>query len=329
MAAPASSSSAAANDEYDVLDQPVADGSKSRKRPLPPTPDDGSAKRVYRGAPVPNEDVLQQLQAIAAPAAAASPPVAAAPDIVIEEDPHMFYEDKYDLFNADSLITEGEPQTSTVGGGKMMFLLYKYPDGVVKPLCVQAPKMFTPGGAAEFSEEGSKPRTSILCSLGANYASNPNLVAFKSLCDKIQSACAKLCMTKRLQAPFYTSLKEVEDSFSSLVFCSEKATDEDPPKIVKYPPSIKLAVNTSANYKSVLVTKASADRFITISPSSIVKGCSIIPMIHFQWVYRKKRAPPLTGWGFSIRCSVYQAVVDMPRALGSGSQNKLAIILKD
>jgi hypothetical protein len=255
------------------------------------------------------------------------------PSISEKRKPHMFYPDMYKEFEGSRLIAEGEPQNSKVGGGKMMFISYLWPDGVQRPLYVQAPKMILPGGIMVFQGQGAeKERTTALCSMGKEWEQNPAMVAYRDLTNNITQACVALIMAKQLHLPYCPTAEDVTNSLSPLIFVSEKISEEDPSKTIVYPPSVKLAVNTASNNKSMLVTRVVTSNVGTsrygygqISIGGVAKGSSIIPMQTYNWVYRKKKTQP-TGWAFSVRTSIYQAVIEPPNALGSGISDTLAVL---
>lgn len=318
----------------------------SRKRPAMPPADEEyappAAKRPAAtsrttGAPVPNAEKMKALVAASVKAAAetkakeeeASKPKLM-PALTEERDPHMLYPDTYSTFDPDKVVAEGDPQTSKVGGGKMLFISYIYPDGVQKALCVQAPKLFMPGGIKEFKnkEGGEKIDTNALCSLGKDWQQNPQMVAFKDLCDGINLACARLAVTKKMNLPYCKTAEDVLASSAKICFSSEKWTEEEEPRKIEYPPSIKLKVNKSDNDKSLLVSRiATKDgpRYGEVSSSAVAKGSQIIPMVNFRWLYRKQKQAP-AAWGFNVCTSIYQAVIEPPAALGSGASSRLAIV---
>ena len=250
-----------------------------------------------------------------------------------KKDPNMFYPETYDQFDPECVVSDGEPQMSRAGGGKMLFLKYAFRErAVTVPLCVQAPKLFMPAGIMEYAGDGAgKVNTNALCSMGREWEMNPNMVAFKALCEKIQAACIRLLVAKQMGLPYCQKPEDVEKSLAPLISTSEKASEEEPTKLIVYPPSFKLVINTAPNNRTLLVTKAgNADgtvSFEEISHHSVVKGSSITPMVHFRWIYRRKRSNP-NGWAFNLHVSAYQAVVEPPSQAmaGGASADKLAVI---
>jgi hypothetical protein len=309
---------------------PPARQQYQKKRPLPPS---APAPTPKRQAPAPSADRLKQLAANAAPMASASSNPAGddagspkpLPGIHEHRDDCMFYPDTYHLFDPENLFADGDPQTSRMGGGKMIFLGYKYPNGQTRPLCVQAPKLFMPGGIKEFQnrEGGSKIDVNALCSLGKDWQQNPQLVAFKEVCDKIQTAVANIVVAKKQHLPHCRSVEDVLASMAKIVCSTEKWTEEDPPRKIEYPPAIKLTVNRTTNNKSLLVARlqsrdGAGPKYGEIQAAGVCKGSSIIPMICFNWVYRKQKSNP-TGWSYNIRSSIYQAIVEPVAAFGANA----------
>lgn len=255
---------------------------------------------------------------------------AAVPDLIVpkggriglrcRKDPLKFYVETYDKFDPDCVVAEGDPQTSRVGGGKMLFI--KYMDkatGVMRPLMVQSPKVFLPAGIMEYTGEGGKVNANCLCSLGREWESNASMVAFRQLCDKVQAACVRIIMNKQLNLPYCQKEEDVAKAFTPIVSESEKMSEDDPAKIVKFPPSFKLCINTGPAKRSLLVTRTvepdgtcSHDE---ISHHCVIKGSAMVPMINFVWVYRRKRSNP-NGWTFSMNAAVHEAVVESPQAGG-------------
>lgn len=216
-----------------------------------------------------------------------------------------------------------------------MFIKYMDKErGMSFPLCVQGPKMFLPAGIREYQDDGAKMNTSALCSLGREWESNPTMVAFRGLCDKIQAACIRLIMNKSLHLPYCAKEEDLGRAFTPIISIAEKTSDEDPSKLIIYPPSFKLVINTAASNRTLLVTRiTTADKetvYGEIPHQGVGKGASMIPMIQFQWVYRRKRTNP-NGWAFSMHASAYQAVVEPPCTIGGGtgssSSSHLTVVL--
>ena len=292
--------------------------SAPKKRTGPPVPSDTKRRKLDSDSNQDDQDIPTV------------PPAAPAPSITEERDPYMFYPDNYESFNPEKLVCEREPTKSRIGGGMMMFIAYIWPDGVQKPLCVQAPKMFLPDGVRSFIEEG-KTTHSMLCSLGKDWESNPRSVQFRTLCDQIRRACARVCGAKKLGLPYCKTDEDILGSFGQLVFETVKYDEKDlskPPTV--FPPSIKMAVNNASNNKSRFVVRLPSDpnkrRYTDIPFSSISKGNSVIPMIQFQWIFRKKRQNP-DGWAFSLRTCVFEGIIDpVSSSFPTPSTSKLSIV---
>jgi hypothetical protein len=216
----------------------------------------------------------------------------------------------------------------------MLFIKYMNKErGVSYPLCVQGPKLFLPAGVKEYQGDGNKVNTNALCSLGREWDSNPTMVAFRRLCDRIQGACVRLIMNKSLHLPYCQKEEDVQHSFSPIIGISEKAAEDDPTRLIVYPPSFKLIINTTPNNRTLLVTRITTTdgepAYGEISHQGVIKGACMIPMINFQWVYRRKRSNP-NGWAFNMHASAYQAIVEPPSTMGmqSGiSTSKLTVVL--
>lgn len=248
------------------------------------------------------------------------------------KDADKFYPENYDSFDPDCVVADGDPQTSRVGMGKMLYIKYMNRErGVAVPLCVQAPKLFLPAGIKEYMGDGNKVNTNALCSLGREWESNPSMVAFRRICDKIQAACVRLVVNKQLHVPYCQKEEDVSAAFMPIISSSEKESADDPTKLIVYPPSFKLIINTAANNKTLLVTRAinseGQTTFGEITHHSVVKGAAMIPMIHFNWIYRRKRSNP-NGWSFSVHAAAYQAVVEPPNSAMPAGANatKLAVV---
>lgn len=302
----------------------------SRKRPLPQADDDEDTVAPpppKRAAPTPSAALLKAADVAAAVAQAEEDET---PAITEEKDPYMFYPETYASFDTDRLMMDGDPQKSKLGGGMMMFLKYLWPDGVQKNLCAQAPKMFLPGGINEFREEGkTKVNTSCLASLGKEWEANPQMVAFKAFCDQVVRACARLIVNKTMHLPYCPTIEDVIKSFSPICEKSEKEAKDDPTKMVQYAPAIKLAVNTAPNNRSMFVSQVMSPDgpvFVRVPHDKVEKGGTIIPMVNFQWMYRKKINNP-AKWSFSVHSSIYQAVVGGASAIGSGMSSRLVVVV--
>lgn len=315
-------------------DPPVAP-KKSMKR-IAPDADEGGEDtpmpKKPRGAPMPSADRMRALQASAAamakPAPAEPKPL---PQITEERDPHMFYPDMYDTFDPERVVAIGDPQTAKVGGGKLLFINYLYPDGVEKALCVQAPKMYMPAGIKDYvSKYSNKIDTNALCSLGKDWEKNPQLVGFRALCDKINQACARLVVAKGMHKHYCKTVDDVLACMTKICFVSEKWTEEDEPRKIVYDPSIKLKVNKADNNRSLIVTritlKDGTSCYAEITPTSVARGSSIIPMINFQWIFRnQKSAPP--AWGFNVSSGIYQAIIEPPSVTCPSTSGHLNVIM--
>lgn len=219
----------------------------------------------------------------------------------------------------------------------MLFIRYMNKErGVSYPLCVQTPKLFLPAGIKEYKAEGGKMNINALCSMGREWESNPSMVAFRQLCDKIQAACVRLIMNKSLNFPYCQREEDVQRSFSPIVFISEKTSDDDPTKLVIYPPSFKLVVNTNSSARTLLVTRITTPdgqpAYGEIPYQSVTKGSWIVAMAQFSWVYRRKISNP-NAWRYNAHISIFQGITDPPGTLGepspscSGAAPRLAVIL--
>jgi hypothetical protein len=266
---------------------------------------------------------------------------ASAPSLTEERDPHMFYPDTYATFDDEKMVNESEPVKSKKGTGMMLFISYIWPDGVQKPLLVQAPKLFLPGGIMKFEDKDdsgkvSKVNTVALCSLGKEWESNPQMVAFRDLCNKIKKGAARLCFNKDLGEPFHKDLEAVESRFGDLIIESIMYDKQNPNvEVGTYPPSMKLCINTAPNNRSLFVSKLPADpadptkkRYAQISVDAIGKGSSIVPMVHFQWTFRKKAKNDAKKdcFSFNVHATIYQAVVEVGGQVQIGTDGKLAIV---
>lgn len=319
------------DEPIDGDEQPQAAPQKQqvgKKRPAPVDEDerDEDVPRPKRGAPAPSATMLRSADVAAAAASAQDEEM---PSITEQRDPYMFYPENYGQFDTERLMLDGEPQKSKLGGGMMMFLKYMWKDGVQKNLCVQAPKMFLPGGINEFREEGkSKVNTSCLASFGKEWENNPQMVAFKALCAQIVRACARIIMNKQLHLPYCPTLEDVLRSFTPICEKTEKESKDDPSKMITYEPSIKLVVNTSPTNRSMFVTQVMSPEgpiYVRVPHDKVEKGGTIIPMVNFQWFYRKKFNNP-AKWSFSMHASIYQAVVGGASSVGSGMSSRLVVM---
>jgi hypothetical protein len=293
-------------------------------------------------APPPDMDAVQRdaKKSAVAPADGSSTPIPApapAPRTGIPpvKNPNYLYPDMYSRFKeAGCMVIDGEPIASKMGGGKMVFVKYTNRErGVTHPLAVQAPKLFLPAGILEFTEKdgsvSNKVSINALCSLGREWKSNPIMVDFNNLCEEIKLECARLIFNKQLGMPYYTKLEEVVAAFTPMIVTTEKASDDDPSKIVTYPPSIKVVINTATNNKTLLVTRTTKDdkiEYNQISYHAVTKGSSMIPMIVVNWIYRKKRSMP-NGWSFSIHTSAHQAIVEASGTCSDADTASISIIV--
>jgi hypothetical protein len=230
------------------------------------------------------------------------------------KDPNMFYPETYDAFDPDCVVADGDAQNSKVGGGKMLFIKYMNKSrGVTYPLCVQAPKAFMPAGIMEYKGTDGKINVNALCSLGREWEANPIMVGFRRLCDKLQSACARLIMNKGINIPYCATEAAARDSVVPFVSVTEKADPEDPNKLIVFPPSYKLVINTAGNNRTLLVTRTAQPdgsyTFGEVSYQEVSKGATMVPMIQFNWIYRRKRTNP-NGYLFSIHGAAHQGVVE-------------------
>lgn len=290
--------------------------------------DDGVSPKTQpkKAAPTPTAALLVR-QSVDVGAAIAASDV---PAITEEKDKYMFYPENYAQFDPERMAMEGEAQKSKVGGGMMMFLKYVFPDGVTKNLCVQGPKMFLPAGIKRFEEDGgSKTAVSALASFGKEWENNPQMVAFKELCAQIVRGCARIAVAKNMAMPYCKNVDEVIAAFAPICEKSQKESKDDPSQIVTFEPAIKLTVNTAPANRTMLVSQVMTPEgfvYVKIPHDKVEKGGSIIPMINFQWMYRKKMNNP-NRWSFSMHASIYQAVVGGATAFGSGESSKLVVMI--
>jgi hypothetical protein len=246
-------------------------------------------------------------------------------------------------------VASREPQASSKGGGKLLYFKYMFDDGTIGPLLVQAPKMYLPGGVREdikgddedapvgpaiaHAEKSERTDVSTLGSMGRECANNPAMVSFRELCDKIQLAAAKLVLSKGLHVPYCKTTDDVLANMSRLVFESQKWSEEESRMIV-YPPSIKLRLNTNFNNKTVLTTPITlpdgTESFAYITHRDIRKGMEITCIVSFNWVYRRIKKnqtnPTADAWSYNISCSILQAVIENGRSGGGGDMATRLII---
>jgi hypothetical protein len=269
------------------------------------------------------------------------------PRMTMTADPTMFYPPgllmsnpnamSYASFDPECVIADGDAQNSQKGvGGKMLFL--KYMDkarGVAFPLCIQSPKVFLPAGVGVYAEKGpnEKPNVNALCSLGREWGDNPNMTAFRELCDSVQQACHRLTINKGMNEPFCKDIDSVAKSFTPFVNVTERPDPNDPSRLITYPPSFKLVINTAVNNATILVMEVKDSKgvsnFEPIPYASVLKGSSITPMIHFNWIFRKRAK---NGYAFNIRASMHQAIVEPPGGGSGGSEDgnkvcKLSVVV--
>lgn len=139
-------------------------------------------------------------------------------------------------------------------------------------------------------------------------------------------------MNKSLGQPYAPKEEDVRRSFMPIVASAEKASEEEPSKLIIFPPSFKLVINTAPNNRTLLVTKmvspGGAPVYGEVPHQGVIKGASMIPMINFQWIYRRKRSNP-NSWAFSMHASAFQAIVEPPVTMGvpSSSSSKLTVVL--
>lgn len=215
----------------------------------------------------------------------------------------------------------------------MLHILYLNKErGVAYPLCVQAPKIFLPAGMKDYHQKDGKINTNALCSLGREWESNPSMVAFRSVCVKIQKACVRLVMNKNLNVPYYQNEEQVYNAFTPIVDAPEKPSKDDPTKLIKYPPCFKMIINTNTNKRTLLVCQTSANPhtgepiYAEISHLEVVAGASAIPMLHFRWIYRRMRSNP-NGWTFSINVAAHQAIVQRPSVMNNANTCSLSVVI--
>ena len=288
----------------------------------PPVPTDQALEDPSKpvAAPRPNDDVLAAIQKAMQEEeeeeeekAVMSIPVAPlVPTMTHERASYVFYPDTYHLFDTSKLVAQSEPKASTQGGGHIMFIAYIWPDGAQKPLLVQAPKLYLPVGAREFREIGKeKVDVRILGSLGREWETNPERVAYNLLCQKIIDAGVKLILAKNWDKPF--AVGKVADCMTPILAASVQVDKQDPEKYTTFPPGIKLGVTTSKVNTSIFATPTPNEDgtkgLARVHYSTIVKGWSMIAVTNFQWLYRRKVQ---NAYKYNFAISVYQAVVFPP-----------------
>lgn len=251
--------------------------------------------------------------------------------------PEMFYPDTYNEFDPECLVCEGEPQKSAMGGGSGNQIIYiKYLNknlGKTHPLCVQAPKLFMPAGLRKYSADKktaeepapkggdagtskSAPRAdnvNVLCSLGRDWENNANMVKFKDICDKIERACARLCIEKGSHRPFFNTQNAdqlMNEAFAHVAAVAIKQSDKNPDEVITFPPSIKLNVKSGAGVSRFWFERQ-CNGTVVFDPIPMdmllnVQKHAIVPMIHFDWIYRRKID---NKWKYSVHLSIHQGIV--------------------
>jgi hypothetical protein len=305
---------------------PIVDGIVSTS----PAPAAASLKRARDEDPASSIDAIVQRDPKRG-CDAKKDPVPRNTGLTSTKDPNMFYPESYDTFDPECLVADGDAQNSRVGGGKILFIKYlSKARGVTHPLCIQAPKVFLPAGISEYPGADGKFNVSALCSLGREWKSNATMVAFKALCERVQDAIARLILNKNMGEPYCKDVDSARNSIVPFTVITEKPDPEDASKLIVFPPSFKLVINTAANNRTLLVTRmADADGTVNygeISYGMVAKGSAMVPMIHFNWIYRKMRTNP-KGWSYSIHGSAHQAVVDAPNSTESMGSKSLSIVI--
>jgi hypothetical protein len=135
----------------------------------------------------------------------------------------------------------------------------------------------------------------------------------------------------------------VRASFVPPVYETTKLVDRGPDQPAEertFPPSIKITVKPSGEGRSKIVkllcseklvidgVEKLVDKYAEVGYRSVTKGHAMTPVIHYHWVYRKsvsvQRGPGRTmpGFSFSLRCELYQAIVEASGSYLGGDQPK-------
>lgn len=220
----------------------------------------------------------------------------------------------YKTFDPEKIVFSKKIYESKVGGVEMIYLNYIFPDGCSSDLWINTPRLFSSLGVQRFENEG-KEQFIIYLSADNNWASDPEIMAFKNVLDAIlNKTCKYICESRKDKwlANKTVGWEELLQYFSPLF-----SETKDPSGNV-YSPSVKLVVVPSYTATGFLDKKRT--RFIQEQPngalvptmqSGFIAQSYVSGIIHPRWVSKKKenntRNYPF-GASFSFNVAAFQLV---------------------